>query len=266
MGTKADFIAALGGSTAVLGGNTFTADATANTLAITGHGRTTGDGPLQVSSTSAAPAGLAANKATGVLTGVSIILNDQTVTIGSRTYTFKTSLTGSADEVLIGADLTASMLNLKKAINGEATAGTNYGTGTVAHADVDCTGSTATTCSLRAKVAGAAGNAIATTETSTVASFGAATLTGGYDNSFYAVVVDDDTLKLATSYANAIAETPVTIDITDTGTGTHTLASTAGGVAEVMEDAVRDMISPGNRCGIPDVLESRFWDRMIAAL
>jgi|GEM_PF-1947687 len=43
---------------------------------------------------------------------------------------------------------------------------------------------------------------------------------------YWPIVVDDDNIKLATSYANAIAGTA--IDITDAGTGTHTLASVAG--------------------------------------
>lgn len=64
--------------------------------------------------------------------------NNDTVLIGLagflQTYTFKTTLTGAANEILRGADATASALNLKKAINNEGTAGTHYGTGTVANA------------------------------------------------------------------------------------------------------------------------------------
>lgn len=57
------------------------------------------------------------------------------------TYTFKTALTGAANEVLIGADANATSINLREAIRagdaviGDGTgAGTNYGTGTVANA------------------------------------------------------------------------------------------------------------------------------------
>ena len=60
--------------------------------------------------------------------------NNDTLQIGltgfTQTYTFKTSLTGAANEVFIGADASATALNLKKAINDEGTEGTHYGTGT----------------------------------------------------------------------------------------------------------------------------------------
>lgn len=45
-------------------------------------------------------------------------------------YTFKTALTGSANEVFIGATVADTALNLKKAINDEGVEATNYGTGT----------------------------------------------------------------------------------------------------------------------------------------
>jgi len=66
------------------------------------------------------------------------ITDGQTIQVGARVYTFKDTLTGIADEILIGdstgydlQDQTAD--NLAAAINGEAGAGTNYGTGTVRH-------------------------------------------------------------------------------------------------------------------------------------
>lgn len=40
---------------------------------------------------------------------------------------------------------------------------------------------------------------------------------------YWIVRLTDDTFKLATSYANAVAATPVVVDITATGSGTHTL-------------------------------------------
>jgi hypothetical protein len=57
-------------------------------------------------------------QATGVLTSDNTnVANNETVTIGSRVYTFKTTLTGAADEVLIGADADASLTNLLTLIN-----------------------------------------------------------------------------------------------------------------------------------------------------
>lgn len=51
------------------------------------------------------------------------------------------------------------------------------------------------------------------------------TLPGGLATAtdYYVVRITDTTCKLATSYANATASTPTVIDITDAGTGTHTI-------------------------------------------
>jgi hypothetical protein len=106
--------------------------------------------------------------------------NNDTVTIGSQTYTFKTALTGAANEVLIGGSAAAALTNLKKAINNSGVPGTDYGTGTVANASVSADTLTSTTLHVTALVAGTGGNAIATTETSAHLSWGGATLSGGY--------------------------------------------------------------------------------------
>lgn len=119
-------------------------------------------------------------KATQTLTSTGVApANNDTVTIGSVTYTYKTALTGAANEVLIGASADAALDNLKSAINETAGSGTTYGTGTDAHPQVTATTNTATTQVVQAIEPGTASNSIATTETSTVLSWGAATLTGG---------------------------------------------------------------------------------------
>lgn len=98
-------------------------------------------------------------------TGTALTDGD-TVTIGTRSYTFKTVLTGSPDEVLIGA-VTASLANLKSAVNGTEGEGTVYGAGTVAHAEVEAATLTGTTALLfEARVAGEAGNTIGKAEAS----------------------------------------------------------------------------------------------------
>lgn len=140
----------------------------------------------------ASPTGKVTIDADGVLTGVEgdvkaqatltvtdTFSNDETVTIGNKTYTFKTALTPAADEVLIGASAAASLDNLKSAVNGTAGAGTTYGTGTVAHTQVDATTNTDTTQLFVAKLGGTHGNAYASTETATNASFGGATFASG---------------------------------------------------------------------------------------
>src|SRR5688572_4397371 len=93
-------------------------------------------------------------KATGTLTSdATAPSNNDTVTVGGYTYTFKTTLTGAAFEVLIGASAAAALDNLKSAINATAGAGTTYGTGTFAHPDVTATTNTDTTQVVEAKLA-----------------------------------------------------------------------------------------------------------------
>lgn len=120
-------------------------------------------------------------KATGLLTVTGNPANADTVTIGANTYTFDSVLAATPNHVKIGANAQATLLSLLKAINLSGVAGTDYGAGTVIHPTVKALASDATTLSLIAKVAGSAGNAIATTEAGTNTSFGAATLLGGLD-------------------------------------------------------------------------------------
>lgn len=122
-------------------------------------------------------AGEAAAIGTLALTGQP--LDTETVTIGAQTYTFVATLVG-ADDVLIGATVSDSLDNLIAAINNAAGEGTLYGTGTVLNADVTAAvGSLADSMDVTSKVVGVAGNSVATTETLTNGSWGAATLQGG---------------------------------------------------------------------------------------
>jgi flagellin len=105
------------------------------------------------------------------------------VTIGATAYTFKTTLTGAANEVLIGGGsgstgISETLQNLQAAVGGGAGKGVTYGAGTVANASAQITGvlgGSATLQSLTAGVGGAAqvgppvvaaeGNSIAATYT-----------------------------------------------------------------------------------------------------
>lgn len=125
---------------------------------------------------------LAANAyATQTLTSDTVNVSDgDTVTIGSKVYTFQNTLTDVDGNVKIGANAAASLQNLHNAINASGgVAGTDYALATVAHTQVEATAVTATTVVVTALVAGTAANSIATTEVSTHLSWGAATLTGG---------------------------------------------------------------------------------------
>lgn len=106
--------------------------------------------------------------------------DEETVVIAGRTYTFRTALTsgGAPDDVLIGADVTASAANLVAAIMGATGAGTTYGTGTTANEHVTATNA-AGVVTVTAKIAGTIGNAITLVETGTNLSVSGATLASG---------------------------------------------------------------------------------------
>lgn len=117
--------------------------------------------------------------AQGVLTLTSIPLNAETVTLGATTYTFKTAIT-TTNDVLIGLTGETALANLAAAINQGPGEGTLYGTGTVQNASAFAElGPTNAQLTAIAITPGAAGNAIASTETLTVGSWSATTLLGG---------------------------------------------------------------------------------------
>lgn len=123
-------------------------------------------------------------QATQTLTGTDVFSDGETITVDETVYTMKTTLTGEAYEVLIGASLAVSLDNLKSAINASAGEGTTYGTGTVAHPTVTATTNTDTTQVVEAIEIGTAGNSIATTETADNASWGAETLESGAEANY----------------------------------------------------------------------------------
>lgn len=122
---------------------------------------------------------IAANKALTISATTSA--NTQTVVIGATTYTFNTSLTNTANNVLIGLSAGAMGDNLAAAINAGAGAGTLYGTGTVANASVTAVSNGSGVVTVTAKTAGTSGNSIAISETLTNSAWagGATVLSGG---------------------------------------------------------------------------------------
>ena len=114
------------------------------------------------------------------------------VAIGGTTYTFvalAANLTGAANEVVIGGSTTQAFLNLQAAVNATSGgAGIAYGIGTVANANVNASGATATTLNFTANLNGTGGNAI--TSTTTVAAnetFTAGVLANGANGDTVAV-------------------------------------------------------------------------------
>lgn len=127
-----------------------------------------------------------------------------TITIGTTVYTPK-AIPSAPYEFLIGASLTASLTNLKNAINGTL----SYG-GTTAHASVVCTASDATTITLRGRVPGTSLNTVATTETCANASFPDTTLGGGTGASDAGVTTGAATVTIGSityTVVDALSET-----------------------------------------------------------
>ena len=133
---------------------------------------------------------------------------DDTVTVGSQTYTFKASVGSTANQVLVGADAAASLTNLKAAINADAAgAGTLFGSATVAHTNVVATTLTSTTLKVVSKVPGTIGNHVPSTETSTHLSWGDETLAGGTGSIATAISeILDGRLQLTSAVEQALRE------------------------------------------------------------
>lgn len=131
--------------------------------------------------------------ASGTLTSdATNVADGDTVTIGGVTYTFKTTLGTTANQVLIGASAAASLTNLSQAISGSGgTPGTTFTANTtpIPNPDVAIGTVTATTIPLTAKSKNY-GNSVPTSETSAHLSFGNTTLTGGVLSSIVAPAGD----------------------------------------------------------------------------
>jgi hypothetical protein len=144
--------------------------------------------------------------ATETLTTTGQPVNNETVTINAssangdnRVYTWKTTLTGAADEVLIGATQALSMENLRRAINGDGVEGTNYGTGTLTNTDVSAS-DTSTTVVVTSRFTGDLQNSIAVSTNMTLGSWGAANLSGGTGENYQAL---DNVVAVTTEYVEA---------------------------------------------------------------
>lgn len=118
--------------------------------------------------------------ATGTLTSDNTnVANGETVRIGNDTYTFKTTLTPAAYEVLRGASADASLTNLSSAVNHTGTPGTDYASATPRNSSVSASAVSSHTIVVTALQPGSYQNKLVTTEGSAHLSWGAATLTGG---------------------------------------------------------------------------------------
>lgn len=132
--------------------------------------------------------------ATGSIYVVTNPANNVTLTLGltgfGQVYTFKTVLTGAANEIFIGATAADTADNIRRAINAAGTAGTHYGTGTVANAFASATVNT-TVVTLTDRLACARGLAWTLTQSST--EFALISPTGGVNGTLLATIAAGST-------------------------------------------------------------------------
>lgn len=190
--------------------------------------------------------------ATGTLTATANFADTETVTTGTKTYTFQTVLTNVDGNVLIGATASLSLDNLIAAINLGAGSGVVYAAATTANGFVSALAGAGDTMDLTALLAGTAGNVIATTETAANASFGAATLTGGAGD---ISILTLGQLPANTTAAIGAVTTLGTVAAFNATFGTISLVEVSGStaispksLAQIVDGSTRDpILSSGRR-------------------
>lgn len=191
----------------------------------------------------------ASSSASGTLTSSGVFSDGETVTIGSTVYTMKSPFVDAAFNIDASGTTAVAHENLRRAINGDGVAGTNYGTGTTVHPDVSAI-DTATTNVIAAKKGGTFANSIATTETGTNIAWGAATMAGGAGGDV--AVLGTGELPPNTTAALGAVTTLGTVLVSATSFLTASLDALSGSTAispknfvEVVDGTTRDPILDG---------------------
>lgn len=166
--------------------------------------------------------------ASGVLTFGSNPSDTQTVTIGTKVYTFQASLTEADGNVHIGDTASDSLDNLIYAINlSGGTAGVDYASAMTIHPDVSAAAGAGDTMDATAKLGGTQGNLIATTDTVTgTPNWGAVTLVSGAGDVAVLSLADSETPSL-TAAVGAVA-TEGAVVAYNSAFANHSMAENAG--------------------------------------
>lgn len=134
-------------------------------------------------------------QASGTITVSALPSDGDTFTIGGTIYTFKTALTPTAGQVLIGATALATAQNLFKAMTGGDGAGTNYATGTSAAPSTVYVSipTSAGVITVTYKTTGTAGNAFTLAKSGTNLAVSGATLASGANGTAVTIKVQTAT-------------------------------------------------------------------------
>lgn len=133
-------------------------------------------------STQAITSNLGAVPAFETLTLAGNAVNNETLVIDAKTYTWKTAITGGDDvdgNVKVGANASGSLDNLIAAINLASGSGSTYAANMTVHPTAYATAETGDAMDAIFKIAGTGGNGTTTTEAMTQGSWGAGTMSGG---------------------------------------------------------------------------------------
>ncbi len=203
-------------------------------------------------------AALTEAKAVSTLTLSDNATDGNSVTIGTTKYTFKETL-GTAYDVKIGVSASATLDNLIAAINKAAGEGSTYGTGTVAHTLVTAAAGAGDTMGITAKTIGVAGNSIATTELSGVASWTDVVMAGGVD------AVANELLVEATAEAcidNLVAAGMGTAGVGtkySTGTAVQANVNVVKSTASTVTVTAKTSGTAGNSIAVDKVMTNGSW-------
>lgn len=155
--------------------------------------------------------------AQGTLTLDTNVTDGNTMTVDAKVYTFQTTLTDVDGNIQIGGTLADTKANLVAAFDLSGVAGTAYAASMTAHPTVDIAAFIGDDAVLTAKVAGLAGDSIATTETFTAGTnvFDDTTLgatTAGVDAAAYGLIFDGQVTAASTVTVRAVNVTGSAID------------------------------------------------------
>ena len=265
MTTKALFMTALGGPKMPLGIPKEFVRSSGNILTAAAHGLNSGAGPYKAMTTNAdAPSGITAAVRSSLAYTPSTDVQDETVTIDTKVYTWRDSPSTGDGQVDVNADNDIAAENLSQAINLGAGAATNYSR--------DMTGNPNVSASVRsgvvtvsAKVLDATiGDAIVVAESAAGAwAGGGVLLDNGVDGTDYFIIrLSANTFSVATSKANAIAGTVVALS--DAGTGVHTLVPVVETLADAMDDVLTNYLTATGAKSYPAALNiSNYWGTLI---